>query len=59
MPRMSPSSLRNLLEVRVRRLARTYSKEEQLASVNEAIDLLEQYKSQLWSDIEEETTTQD
>jgi hypothetical protein len=43
----SPSRVRDMLENRIRKLSRTYSTEVQYEAVQEAIDLLMEYRIQL------------
>jgi hypothetical protein len=52
--RITPSRLRDRLESRVRKVARTYSKREQLQAADESIDLWTKYREQLLSDINKE-----
>jgi hypothetical protein len=52
MRRMTPSRLRDRLESRVRKLARTYPKDVQLKAVEEALEMLAHYRLQLLDDLD-------
>jgi hypothetical protein len=49
--RLAPSTVRDRLESRIRKLSRSYSKSDQLQAVNQSIELLSKYRDQLVEDL--------